>query len=381
MLYAETNQQAEAIQHFNLALKAEPDNGRLYYERGHTFYRMDKYIQATPDYTRSLALGYQPAQNLERRAYCYLNSHQYAKGIDDCSAAIKADPRSRIAYFNRAKAYKLLGESAKSKADEETMKALDKNPRAKDFNDRCMAVHDPEARVKLCTAALKIDPGNKDALLYLGNAYLVLEKQKLAAECFDKLVAMDKDNLVAHVDRGLGLSDCGQSAKALSDFDLVTSRAPHNYKAFYWRGRCYIALKKAPQAVADLERSQNIIKELMAGEYARQSKDYRIILGRFLVETFAECAHAYDLNGETQKALTQMTYAINESRQAPAMLAKFLPVRAALYKKAGLIMEQRHDEVWAAKVNAGIEAIKKGPYIPPPPLETTVEKGKKNRPD
>jgi tetratricopeptide (TPR) repeat protein len=386
MLYAETNQPAEAIQHFNVAIKAEPDNGRLYYERGHTFYRMNQYIQATPDYTRSLALGYNPAQNLERRAYCYLNSHQYAKGIDDCTAAIKADPRSRIAYFNRAKAYKLLGESAKRQADEAAIKALDKNPRAKDFNDRCMAVHDPAGRVKLCTAALKLDPSNKDALLYLGNAYLVLEQQKLAEQCFDKLVAMDRDNLVGHIDRGLALADCGQNQKALSDFDLVISRAPHSYKALYWRGRCYTALKRAPQAVADIEQSQNMIKALMATEYAKKSKEYAISLGRFLVETFAACAQAYDVNGDTQKALGQMTYAVNESRQAPVMLAKLLPIRAALYKKAGLIVEQRHDEEWAKKVNAQLEVMKNGPYIPPPPLDTTVPKGKagdanKNSPD
>jgi tetratricopeptide (TPR) repeat protein len=375
MLYAATNQDAEAIKHFNNAIKADSENGRLYYERGHTYYVMNQYIQATPDYTRSIQLKYQPSLNYERRAFCYLNSKQYQKGIDDCSEAIKLDPRSRISYFNRAKAYALIGEAAKSKADLARIKELDKNPRAKDFADRCMAIHEPNARVKLCLSALQIDPKNKEALTYLGNAYLVLEKKDKAIECFNKLVALNPEDLTAIVDRSLCYEDFGRYADAVKDLDSIIDAAPECYKAYFWRGRCYAGEKQPEKALNDYKKCEQIVQALMASSDAGRGKHHRISLGRFLVNTFAAEAHAYEQQANYQKAIEEMTFAVNESRQAPMMLAKLLPERSEIYKKAGLTIEARNDLRWAKEVNDKIEALKRGPIIPPPPMASGQSKG------
>ncbi|MBU6452933.1 MAG: tetratricopeptide repeat protein [Cyanobacteria bacterium REEB67] len=380
MLYAATNQDAEAIKHFNSAIKADSENGRLYYERGHTYYVMNQYIQATPDYTRSIQLKYQPSLNYERRAFCYLNAKQYQKGIDDCSEAIKLDPRSRISYFNRAKAYALIGEATKSKEDLARIKELDKNPRAKDFADRCMAVHDPNARVKLCLSALQIDPKHKEALTYLGNAYLVLEKKDKAIECFNKLVALNPDDLTAIVDRSLCYEDFGRYPDAVKDLDNVLENAPECYKAYFWRGRCYAGEKQPAKAISDYKKCEQIVQALMASSYAGRSKGQRVSLGRFLVNTFAAEAHAYEQQGNYNKAIEAMTFAVNESRQAPMMLAKLLPKRSEIYKKAGLTVEAHNDLKWASEVNDKIEALKKGPIIPPPPLASDSGKNKPDGP-
>jgi tetratricopeptide (TPR) repeat protein len=367
-LYFSTDDFPQAIEHFTTAIKGDPSNGEFYFERAHAYYRLDQYIQAVPDYTRSLQLKFNPSFNYERRAYCYLNSRQYLKGISDCTEAIKNDPRSRIAYFNRAKAYGLIGESEKSKKDKGTISQLDKNPRAKDFCDRCQAIHNSPERIRLCLAALKIDPQYSQAILLLGSTYLDVGQKKEAFACFDKLLSLDAGDLTAYIDRGLCRLQFGNFREGLKDLSLVLAHAPNCYEALCWRGECHLGLGDAKSALADFQKAITLMESNIGNVYANKSAAYRNKLGRFLVSTYESSAHCYEKEGNIPKAIEDMTYAIDHSRLAPNELADLLPERAQLFKKAGKIEEMHQDLLAAKAVSDKIEAIKRGPYIPPPPM-------------
>jgi tetratricopeptide (TPR) repeat protein len=378
-LYFSTDDFPQAIEHFNNAIKEDSNDGELYFERGHAYYKLDQYIQAIPDYTRSLQLKYKPAINYERRAYCYLNSKQYKKGISDCTEAIENDPLSRIAYFNRSKAYAIIGESEKSTQDKAKIKELDKRPRVKDLCDACQATRDNDERLKLASAAVKLDPKYPLAMLLLGATYLELDNKKQALTCFDKLVALEPDNLTAYIDRGLCRLETGSFESGIKDLSLVLEHAPECYKAYYWRGECYLSLQQAKTGLADFKKAIEIMQGKMATAYARKNADYRKNLGIFLVSSFSASAHAYEKLGDLPKAIENMTYAVNESRLAPNSLAELLPERAELYKKAGRTEEMHRDLLSAKAVSDKLEAIRRGPYIPPPPMRSS--KGDKARQD
>ncbi|MBS2009718.1 MAG: tetratricopeptide repeat protein [Cyanobacteria bacterium SZAS TMP-1] len=359
-----------AIEHFSNAIKADSQNGRLYYERGHAYYKLDQYIQAVPDYTRSISLKFSPALNYERRAYCFLNNHQIKKGIDDCTKAIEADPLSRVAYYNRAKAYALIGESDKSKKDLEKIKQLDKNPRSKDLFDRCHLTHSREERVKLCSEAVKLDPNNREAWLLLGSSYLDLNKDKEALNCFNKLVAMDSGDLTAYMNRAICEIAFNKLDAATKDLSYVINRADQCFQAYNLRGQCYVASNKIKDGQADYNRAIELINAKMATEYARKNLEYRKTLGRSLVTTYRASADAWEKLGDLPKAIENVTWAINGSRMAPTVLVELYPQRAALYKKANKIAEMHQDLQAAKAVSDKIDAIRRGPYIPPPPVSS-----------
>ena len=274
-LYYSNDEYPAAIEHFSNAIKADGQNGRLYYERGHAYYKLDQYIQAIPDYTTSLRLKYSPSLNYERRAYCFLNARQYKKGIEDCSKAIEADPLSRVAYFNRGKAYGLVGEAEKSKQDFEKVKQLDKNPRSKDLYDRCHLVHSPQERIKLCSQAVKLDPKNQEAWLLLGSCYLDLDKSKEALNCFNKLVALDANDLTAYMNRATCEMAFAKFGEAIKDLSFVLNRADECYPAYYLRGQCLVAVNKIKDGQADYKRSIDLIQKKMTSDYARKNLEYR----------------------------------------------------------------------------------------------------------
>ena len=371
-LYFATEDFPEAVEHFNSAIKADSNNGLLYFERGRAYYRLNQYIQAVPDYTRSLQLKYTPSVNYERRAYCYLNSKQYAKGISDCSEAIKNDPQSRIAYYNRAKAYHLIGEFEKAKTDRAKIKELDKHPRAKDFCDRCQTTHDAGERIAFCKAALKLDPDYAQAYMLMGASYLDLGKKQPAYECFNKLIAADPKNLTAYADRGLCRLDFASYKDALSDLNLVLEKASNCHQAYYWRGECYSGLNDSKNALADFDKSIKIMLRKMASEYAKKEEFYRNDLGRTLASAYTGQAHAYEKEGKLDLAIRSISIAIKGSSHALNALSELLPERAALYKKAGRNEEMHRDLLDAKAVADKIDEIKNGPQIPPPPMRKSA---------
>lgn len=368
-LYFSTNDFPQAIEHLDKAIKKDRENGQLFYARGHAYYMLDRYIQAIPDYTLSLQLKYDPALNYERRAYCYLNSRQYQKGIADCTEAIKSDPQSRIAYFNRAKAYRLIGEKEKSKQDSDKVKELDKNPRAKDLCDRAKASHDNGEKIKLYTAALKLDPKYPSAVLLLGSTYLELDKKKEALDCFNRLMLLEPGNLSAYIDRGLCRLAFGQLADAIKDLSNVLALAPECYEAYSWRGEARVGGKDAKGGLADLKKAMDIMKARMATDYARTNQKYRNTLGRFLVSTYAASARGYEQQGDLAKAIEEMTCAVNESRLAPVSLSQLLFERAELFKKAGKIDEEHKDLQSAKAVSDKLDAARRASYIRTPGLQ------------
>ena len=377
-LYYETDEFPSAIEHFSNAIKADSQNGRLYYERAHAYYKLDQYIQAIPDYTTSLRLKYSPSLNYERRAYCFLNNRQYKKGIEDCTKAIEADPLSRVAYYNRGKAYGLVGEAEKSKKDFEKIKQLDKNPRSKDLYDRCHLVHNSEGRVKLCSEAVKLDPKNAEAWLLLGSSYLDLNKSKEALNCFNKLVALNAKDLTAYMNRGTCEMSFSKFNEAIKDLNLVLSHAEDCYSALYLRGQCLVHINKIKEGQADYKRAIDLMQKKMTSEHAKKNLEYRKMLGRNLASTFTLSAEAWEKAGDINKAIDDMTCAINGCRMAPEKLAELLPQRAALYKKANRTQEMHQDLLEAKAVSDKIEAIRRGPYIPPPPVSSYSDPKDKN---
>ncbi len=367
-LYFSTDNFPQAIEHFTRAIKLDPTNGQFYFERGHAYYRLNQYIQATPDYTRALQMKYKPSLIYERRAFIYLDSNQYKKGIEDCTEAIKNDPRSRIAYLNRWKAYMLTNDREKSKQDAAKIKQLDRDPRPKDLCDRCQLTHNSKLRVELCTQALEKDPKYAQALLLLGSAYIDLGRKKEAINCFNSLIALDQNDLTAYVDRGLCRLQFGSFADGIKDLSLVLDQAPECFQAYYWRGESYRLLGQSKPALADYKKAIALIKANMTTDYAHKSQSFRNTLGKFFVSTYRGSAHTYEATGDLSKAIADITIAINESREAPNDLVELLPERAQLLKKAGRDQEMHQDLLAAKAVLEKIEAIKRGPVIPPPPM-------------
>ncbi len=159
-------------------------------------------------------------------------------------------------------------------------------------------------------------------------------------------------------------------AGSIQDLSRVLALAPQCYEAYSWRGESRIYAKDAKGGLADLQKALDIIKARMASDYARTNQNYRNTLGRSLVSTFAACSRGFEQQGNSARAIENMTYAVNESRLAPNTLGQLLIERAALFKRAGKIDEEHKDLQWAKEVADKLDAAKRAPYTRPAGVAT-----------
>jgi tetratricopeptide (TPR) repeat protein len=152
-------------------------------------------------------------------------AENYDLAIDYLSRTIEIDPNYRDAYFNRARAYRGLGEFKLAIAD--YSKAIELEPSAAAYNNR-------------------------------GNAYRYLGDFKQAIADFNTAIEIRPDYALAYSNRGDAHLGAGEIEQAFADYERAIELEPDNADHHFWRGGAYYSQGEYELAAADYSRAVDL---------------------------------------------------------------------------------------------------------------------------
>lgn len=124
--FEKIGQPDKALEDYATALKIEPKNDKLYFNRATNYLHQGKYDQAILDYSTVISLVPREADAYINRGNTYLRKGDLENAIKDMNKAIELNPAFSASYVNRGNALSKKGESVNALAD--LNKALSLNP-------------------------------------------------------------------------------------------------------------------------------------------------------------------------------------------------------------------------------------------------------------
>ena len=269
----------------------------------------EDYIEAVQRYDRLIDPGNPNSLALYRRAVALDASGQTDKALDDYSAAIKADPKSSLAFLGRG-VLLAVRKRAYDRAIEDFDKVLVIEPhnvealvsrgdafgqlgdlgRAMADLNRAVALAPDKPTVLLARgqiesrrgnlagaardyeAALKLDPRYADAMINLAAIRSMQGQSSAAIELLDQAIAIDRRNPLAFYNRGYAEFALKQYDKAIADYSSAIEIEPRMGLAYNNR-----ALSRAiagSDLVAALADSDQALKLLPLNLEVRDTRGF-----------------------------------------------------------------------------------------------------------
>lgn len=167
-----------------------------------------------------------------------------------CSTALQTrrlkPPEIALARLTRGIARTALGDKVLAAEDySEALKHYDgavdpRNPDSLNLYRRATSLHavgETDRALADYGDAIRVDPSN--SLAYLGRGVLLATRKRAynrAIEDFDKVLALQPDNVDALISRGNAYSQIGDNGRALADLDRAIQLAPDDAQAYVIRG-------------------------------------------------------------------------------------------------------------------------------------------------
>jgi tetratricopeptide (TPR) repeat protein len=212
-----------AIEQFNIAVKLEPNNNQIYYDRAEAYLLLNQTEEAIQDLTQSISIHNKFVKAYVTRARAKLRLNDFNAAVIDYSKAIELQPELASAWFGRGKIYLFNGDLEKALND--LNKAIDLYPGfAAALNNRALV------------------------MLYLGKENEALSDLNQAINLEPKLISSYND--IAKT--------C--YAKGRFDFSIIylISSLQHNDQdsaMLKLRGICYLKQNKFKKAYSDFLRA------------------------------------------------------------------------------------------------------------------------------
>lgn len=267
-VYQDLKEYDKALADYARAIKGDPENLKLYKDRGQLLYELEKYDLADKDYQKVIDLDQGDAVGYVGLGRNAIAQKRYDDAIEKFDYAIKLSPAYSRVYAFRAESY--IGKKKYNEAIDDIIKALEIDDDGKAYYLMCDVAD--SASVPLI-AKLKIqataNPNNSHWPYYIGIVYNVKKKFRPAIEWYQKSFALDARAFVADLMSGcyddLGdyekalnyvntaiemdstsyeylyhkanyLDNAGRSKEALSAMDTYISKSPKESNGYYRRG-------------------------------------------------------------------------------------------------------------------------------------------------
>lgn len=107
-----------SVPDYRKAIELKPDFARAHLYLGDAYFAMGQYAEAIAPYSKGIELEPQLPNGRLYRGDAYYALKQYDKALADYDEAIWLKPDYALAYANRARLYRTLGNGAKAGADE-----------------------------------------------------------------------------------------------------------------------------------------------------------------------------------------------------------------------------------------------------------------------
>lgn len=181
---------AEAIQAFEQALKADPDQAEIHDAIATAHFVLKQYDKAIEHFTRVTQLKPMDAKAYINLGAVFNRKEDFQKAADILKKAMSRDGKAVEAYYNIGIAYRGLKQPAM--AINSYKEALKINPRMLDamqnLGNTYLEMNNPKAAIEQYKKALEIDPDFERAKRGLARAEELENKQKTEFNPFGRLV-------------------------------------------------------------------------------------------------------------------------------------------------------------------------------------------------
>jgi tetratricopeptide (TPR) repeat protein len=262
LAYFKNGDYRQAIDTFAPLLKANPNDDRLTLLTGMSHYGLGEYQAAAPYLQKSAERDPQNLTLLVTLAHACLFAHEYQCVLDTFHKIVALNAES-------AEADMLVGEALDEMKDpvgaqREFRAAIAVNP--KEPNVHFGLGYLLWTKGQYAEAAqqfqseLDNDPQHLQAILYLADSNIQLEKYDDALPLLEKLVSQHADNAMAHRDLAVVYAARDRNTEAVKEFQQAIHLAPNDVNAHYRLARLYRSMGRTAEANAEFEKSRSLNK-------------------------------------------------------------------------------------------------------------------------
>ncbi len=264
LAYFKAGEMKKALQEFSPLLgsapQSSPDRQRLAILVGMSHYSLGQFAQAAVYLKQAVSRDPQNLELLLALAHSYLWSKQYQNVLDTYRVILQLNPES-------AEADMLAGEASDELKDTpgaivQFRAAVKADPKLPDvhfglgyllWGQRKYTEAAPELQ-----AELDNDPRHAQALTYLGDVEIHLDRSDAAVPLLEKAISIDPKIELAHLDIGIIDATNGHIEDALREMKLAEKIAPDDVNVHWRLGRLYRSMGNRQAAAAELEKARTL---------------------------------------------------------------------------------------------------------------------------
>ena len=252
----------EAIHEFSPLLKAEPGDQRLTILVGMSHYGLGEFVAADPYLKQAAAHDSTNLPLLLTLAHSCLLSRQYPCVLNTFHQIVALNADS-------AEAHMLAGEALDEMKD--TAGAIRELRAAAVANPKEPNVHfglgyllwiqgQTQDAAREFQAELDNYPGHAQAMLYLADSLIQINRLEDALPLLEKVVSINRANAMGHLDLGIVYSEAGRNEDALRELKQAVTLKPGDVSAHYRLGRLYRSMGRTAEAKAEFDKSKSLNK-------------------------------------------------------------------------------------------------------------------------
>jgi tetratricopeptide (TPR) repeat protein len=265
----------EAIRYFNESIVVNPGFADAFWSMAGNYYAMGKYVEATENYTKAIALMKDDKTSLKKlyfwRGKSYSILEKYTDALNNFQLALAIDSNT-VDYVTNA-AYVTYMLEKYSDAAGYYQRAINLGDKDKTvMSDRYywlgqshMKLKKYEPSVNAFKGAIEYNPDNKNAIWGLAGAYYNQSKWPDAISYYTKTMNFYKDDTASMKDlyyfRGRSYNSNKDHAKALADFDAILKIDPADRSAIWQKASVFLQQKKYKEALPFYAKTISFYKD------------------------------------------------------------------------------------------------------------------------
>lgn len=262
---------AEALTHYNEAVRIDPNYASPYVNRGSIFLAQGDHVRAMEEFNHAIALDPKLSSAFNNRGNLWKAKGDLDQALADYGEAHRLDPQNAIALNNRG-FVRLLKEDF-DVAIVDFTESIRLNPKTGEtYLNRGGAWEgkgDFDKAILDFTEAIRLNPQSGRAFRNRGWAWMKKGNLDKALSDYTEAIRLEPQDKTAFVNRGNVLQSRGENDKAISDHTEAIRLDPQYHLAFHNRGVARLAKKEFDKAISDYTEAIRLNPQLAASFHDR----------------------------------------------------------------------------------------------------------------
>jgi tetratricopeptide (TPR) repeat protein len=251
---------AEELECYAEALAIAPDYAEVWYNKGLALYTLGRFEEALGCYDRCLAINPHQAEVWVNKGLALGNLGFYEKELSCYDKALAVKPNHARAWVNKASA--LIHWGSFGEADVCCDKALAIRPgMAEAWANKASALGALkrfDEAIRCCEKALAINPHLCEAWVCKGLALGSLERPEEERSCYEEALHHNPDHFEAWYRKGLNLSKVGRFEEAVGCYDSALAINPQDADAWVKKGLALMGMACVEAALICYDKALTI---------------------------------------------------------------------------------------------------------------------------